>query len=40
MNLEVGTSSVQPSDETAAWADSLIAALGETLKQRMQLRCV
>lgn len=32
MNLEVGLSSVHPSDETVAWADALIAALRETLK--------
>lgn len=39
MNLEVGLSSVHPSDETIAWADALIAALRETLKQRTQLSC-
>lgn len=39
MNLEVGPSSVHPSDETAAWADALIAAWRETLKQRTQLSC-
>lgn len=33
----MGPSSLQPSDETPAWADTLIVTLGETLKQRTQL---
>lgn len=38
VNLEVGPSSVQPSAETPAWADTFMAAPAETRKQRARLR--
>lgn len=37
MNLEEAAASVKPSDETACLSTALIAALGEILKQEIQL---